>query len=145
MFIKMKKAGIVVFLLLVGMVYAGSAPEIIQKEFELRFPGATDVSWERENPKGWIAEFIWNDRNVHVNYSFSGQWVETQTQIQLSELPKAVLETMESFYPDWKIVLTNKIENTKPDLLFKVAIQKDSKIQEIVLKEDGTLVAVGIE
>ncbi len=142
---QMKKNIVVVFLMLLGRAYAGNAPEAIQREFDQRFSGATDVSWERENPKGWIAEFIWQDRNVVAIYSFTGLWVETKTQIQLSELPVPVKETIESFYPDWKIMVATKIENAKNEILYRTAIQKDYKLQEIVLKEEGTLLLVGIE
>lgn len=141
----MKKLILLSLFFAFGLVFASNAPEAIQKQFELRFPGATDVTWERENPKGWIAEFIWNDRNVWVNYAYSTQWVETQTQIQVSELPKAVVETIESFYPDWKVMVATKIENSKNEVLYKAAIQKDAKLQEIVLKEEGTLLLVGLE
>lgn len=142
---KMKRFIAVLTVLLVTYVYAGNAPEIIQKEFDQRFPGATDVSWERENPKGWIAEFVWQDRNVIANYNFAGNWLETKTQIPTSELPKPVLETIESFYPDWKIVVAHHLQNAKNEIRFKVALQQDSKLQEIVLKEEGTLLMVGIE
>lgn len=141
----MKKLILLSLFFAFGIVFASNAPEAIQKQFEQRFPGATDVTWERENPKGWIAEFIWNDRNVWVNYAYSTQWVETKTQIQVSELPKAVTETIESFYPDWKVMVATKIENSKNEVLYKAAIQKESKLQEIVLKEEGTLLLVGIE
>lgn len=141
----MKRLVCVLAILIGTFVYAGTAPESIQKEFDQRFPGASDVSWERENPKGWIAEFIWQDRNVIANYNFSGNWLETKTQIPTSELPKAVKETIESFYPDWKVVVAHRLESANVELRFKVAIQKESKLQEIVLKEEGTLVSVGVE
>lgn len=124
---------------------AGNAPDAIQKEFDQRFPGASDVIWERESPKGWIAEFVWNGQNIVANYSFAGAWVETKTQIQADELPDAVKETINSFYPDWKVVVVHKIENAKNETLYKTAIQKESKLQEIVLKPEGTLFMVGME
>lgn len=127
------------------LLFSGNAPDAIQKEFDHRFPGASDVIWERENPKGWIAEFVWNGQNIVANYSFAGNWVETKTQIQADELPDAVKETINSFYPDWKVVVATKIENAKNEMLYKTAIQKESKLQEIILKPEGTLFLVGVE
>ena len=88
---------------------------------------------------------MFNGKNVVATYAFSGAWVETKTEISSSELPEAVKETVGSFYPDWKIVLIGRIENSKKEILFKTAIQKEAKLQEIVLKEEGTLLLVGLE
>ncbi len=71
--------------------------------------------------------------------------METIIEIPIAELPVSVLETLNSFYPDWKIVLAGKIENSKNETHYKAAIQKELKLQEIILKEGGTLLIVGLE
>jgi hypothetical protein len=138
----MKTLSLLFLLFISQVLYAGNAPEAIQKDFDQRFPQAIDISWERQSSKGWIAEFVWQERNCLVLYSFSNTWLETKTQIQIDELPSPVQETLLSFYPDWKVVLASKIENSKGEILYRTAIQLDSKLQEIVLKEDGTLLMV---
>ena len=141
----MKKIVLLSLIFVTSILSAGNAPEVIQKEFDQRFPGASDVIWERENPKGWIAEFVWNGQNIIANYSFPGAWIETKTQIPIAELPEAVTETITSFYPDWKILVATRIENSKSEIQYKTAIQKEGKMQEIVLKAEGTLLLVGLK
>ncbi len=141
----MKKVVLFLMFFVSFVLIAGNAPEAIQKEFDQRFPQAGEVIWERQSTKGWIVEFVWQGQNCTAIYSFANTWVETKTQIQLDELPLPVKETLLSFYPDWKIVLANRIENAKGETLYRTAIQLDAKLQEVVLKEEGTLLMVGIE
>ncbi|MES1224661.1 MAG: hypothetical protein ABUT20_54720 [Bacteroidota bacterium] len=134
-----------VFLFLSFNAFSGIVPDAVQKAFNARFPGVGEVSWERQHPKGFIAEFIFEGKNTKANYSFEGKWIETITEIAISELPISVKETILSFYPDWKIVVAGKIENPTSQVFYKTAIQKELRLQEIILKEEGTLLIVGLE
>lgn len=141
----MKKYFLIALFFWVSMAAAQNAPDLVQKAFDERFPGASDVNWEKEIPRGWIAEFVWNSQNMKVNYTLNGVWVSSQTQIPQTEIPENVYATINSFYPDWKIVLATKIESGTGDPLYKAAIQKEMQLQEIILKSDGTLMMVGLK
>ncbi len=142
---KMKIRLVIALLFTLSYASAQNAPDIVQKAFDERYPGASDVNWEKEIPRGWIAEFVWNSQNMKVNYTLNGIWVSSQTQIPQPEIPEQVYATINSFYPDWKIVLATKIESGNGDPLYKAAIQKEMQLQEIIVKSDGTLMMVGLK
>jgi Putative beta-lactamase-inhibitor-like, PepSY-like len=127
------------------IVFASNVPEAIQKDFNQRFPVVTDLIWERVSSKGWTGEFIYNEQNTYVIYSFANAWLETKTQIPISQLPVSVSESLTSFYPDWKVMVAFKIDNAKAEQFYKVAIQSEAKMVQILLKPDGTLVSVGVD
>jgi Putative beta-lactamase-inhibitor-like, PepSY-like len=127
------------------ILFASNVPEAIQKDFNQRFPVVTDLIWERVSSKGWTGEFVCNEQNTYVIYSFANAWLETKTQIPISQLPVPVSESLTSFYPDWKVMVTFKIDNSKAEQFYKVAIQSEAKLVQILLKPDGTLVSVGVD
>jgi hypothetical protein len=125
-----------------SLAIAGNAPSNVQTEFDRLFPGIQDVIWERESPKGWNAEFTLNEKNVKASFSFAGAWIETIYEINLEELPIQIKESVNSFYPEWQIVVASKINNSKGEELYKTAIQQNGKLQELVMKPEGTLMMV---
>lgn len=127
------------------LLFASNIPEVIQKDFNQRFPVVTDLIWERVSSKGWTAEFVFNEQNTYAVYSFANVWMETKTQIPITQLPAPVNESLTSFYPDWKIMVGYKMENSKAEQFYKVAIQSEGKLVQILLKPDGTLVSVGVD
>ena len=133
------------FLFLNTSVFSGIVPDGVQKSFDGQFPGASNVIWERQHPKGFIAEFEFQGKNVIANYTYEGNWVEAKTEISILDLPVAVKESIASFYPDWKMVVAGKIENSKNEVFYKIGIQNELKLIEVILKEEGTLLLVGLE
>lgn len=134
------------FILLINInAFAGIVPDGVQKSFDQQFPGAINVNWERQHPKGFIVEFEYQGKNITANYTYEGNWIEAKTEISILELPVAVKESISSFYPDWNIVVAGKIENPKNEVFYKIGIQKDIKLIEVLLKGEGTLFLVGLE
>ena len=68
-----------------------NVPAAVTNAFNNKFPGATEVKWEKENAKEYEAEFTLNGDNVSANFGADGTWVETETVIKVADLPAAVV------------------------------------------------------
>ena len=137
----MKKITLLLSILFVTLFsFAGNPPEAIQKAFKAKFPDAANVKWGKENKTEWEAEFTVNGTKTSANFSIDGTWVETETQIKTSELPKAVAAAINKQYPDWITTEADKIENVKKGTFYEADIRSGNKKKEVVLKEDGTFI-----
>lgn len=119
---------------------AGTPPTLVQKAFEQKFPTATKVSWGKENTKEWEAEFTLDGSKVSANFSNDGTWVETEREIPVSELPKAVAEAIQRQYPNWKITEADKTETAKNGTIFEADIKSGMQKKALAFKQDGTVV-----
>ena len=70
--------------------YKGNPPEVVVAAFQQKFQGATDVDWEQEKSGDWEAEFEQNGEEISASFSAAGQWLETESEIEVAELPAAV-------------------------------------------------------
>lgn len=68
----------------------GNPPQAVRTAFAQKFPGITDVDWNREKNGDWEAEFEQNDTEMSANFSAAGQWLETETEINAADLPASV-------------------------------------------------------
>ncbi|HNW74407.1 MAG: PepSY-like domain-containing protein [Bacteroidales bacterium] len=127
-------------LLIAGCSFAGNPPAAVKNAFEKKFPGATSVSWGKENAQEWEAEFTLNGKKISANFQVDGTWVETEEPINKEELPKAVLSVIEKQYPGWAIMETDKTETAKNGTIYEADLKNGAKKLSLAFKEDGTTV-----
>lgn len=67
-----------------------SAPTAVREAFSKKFPGVSDVDWDKENAQEWEAEFEQNGSEISANFRADGTWLETETEVQFADLPAPV-------------------------------------------------------
>jgi len=112
-------------------------PDAVKTAFTNKFPGATEVKWEKENKTELEANFKMNNTDVSANFGLDGTWVETETTIPVSELPAAVTNVVNTKYPGTVYGRTEKIEKPGSKILYEVNITVKGKNKELELDPDG--------
>ena len=113
-------------------------PAPVKTAFNNKFPGATDIKWEKENKKELEANFKMNNADVSANFGLDGTWMETETTILSSELPAAVTNAVNTKYPGAVYGRTEKIQKLGGKILYEVNITVNSKKKELELNPDGS-------
>lgn len=116
----------------------GNAPATVITSFNSKFPNANNVKWGKENATEWEAEFELNGSKVSANFSNDGKWLETETEVSVNQLPKAVVSAINKKYPDYEIAGGDKIENAKGEILYEADIKFKTVRKEVLLNSDGT-------
>lgn len=65
-------------------------PAAVVTAFQQKFPNAKHLDWGKEKNGDWEAEFEEGEVEMSANFSAAGQWLETETEIKVSELPAPV-------------------------------------------------------
>ena len=117
-----------------------NVPVAVTNAFNNKYPGATDVKWEKENAKEYEAEFKLNGNNVSANFSADGAWVETETVMKISDLPAAVVDAINKSYPGAVITTAEKLEEPGDKLLYETVIKVKGKKKTLEMNIDGSIV-----
>lgn len=117
---------------------AGNPPAAVQKAFEQKFPKATDIKWGKENAIEYEAEFVLGGKKMSANFSEDGTWKETETEIEVSNLPANVSSSIKKQYPGWEIIGASRIDKPDNRIFFEADIKSGAKRKEVVLKKDGS-------
>lgn len=120
-------------------LFAATPPVAVQKTFDQMFAKSITIKWAKENSKEWEAEFLQEGIKVSANFLNDGTWVETEREIEISQLPSLVSASILKNNPDYKIANAYKIESNSKPLKYEADIKCGNRKKEVVVLQDGSL------
>ena len=116
-------------------------PAAVMAAFNAKFPGINKVKWEMENEKEYEAEFKFNKQEMSANFDKEGNWLVTEIEIKINELPASVQATLKTDFTGFKIKKAYKLENADNGNRFEVEIEEGKESLEVLFTSDGKLIS----
>jgi len=119
---------------------ADKVPAKVREAFRAKFPDVSKVEWKLKEDKNYEAEFKQKDAEVAAKFDDKGKWLETETAIGKSDLPKEVRAKISADYKAYNIIETQKVERAddKP-ILFEVHLENTEEILKVQLEASGAI------
>ena len=95
-------------------------PSAVHEAFSKKFPGVSAVEWDKENAREWEAEFEQNGKQLSANFRTDGAWLETETEILVSELPASVQAALKGK----KVKEAARIERADGSTVFEAEVRR---------------------
>lgn len=114
-------------------------PEKVQTAFAQKFATSSHVKWSKENDSEWEAEFKMDKKDYSVNFSTSGEWMETEYKISTDELPAAVKATIQKEFDGYKIE-ESELSETADGKMYEVELEKGDIEMEAIIDANGKLI-----
>ncbi|WP_319228293.1 PepSY-like domain-containing protein [Draconibacterium orientale] len=136
----MKQSVFMVAVLAVNLVAcAQTPPKSVSDTFNSKFSGATNVKWDQEEENEWEAEFTMDNNQMSASFNVDGTWLETESEIEESELPTSVKAKLVMNYWGYEMEEFEKIE--KPGFSgYEIAIEKGDEELEIQISADCKII-----
>jgi len=143
-----KKGNIMKKLLLVMVIVVYSVsinaqeikvPVKVKDTFTKIYPKATNVKWEKESKNEYEVNFKNGNDEISVVLDKEGNLRETETEIEINNLPEKVLQYVKEKYSDHKITEAAKIVDNKGKTTFEAQITKGKSKKDLIFTEDGQL------
>lgn len=121
--------------LLVGLNSFGQmVSEEFEEDLQRRHPKATSINWI-SGEEHYIAEFQEGDREMKAFYTQGGEWVKTQMQINVADIPEKITSKIG---PEYKILGADKVlssQTPQGNYLLRLEVGYD-KSGNIIKKEE---------
>ncbi|MDQ1265260.1 MAG: hypothetical protein QG635_410 [Bacteroidota bacterium] len=126
---------ICIALLAMPIIAGTTVPEKVKKAFSSKYADAKDVKWEKESGSEYEAEFKMNGKDMSASFDNNGKWLETETKIELKDLPAAVNAAIAESYKVFTVKSAEMLESAKFGKAYEVDLVKGSKKIEIAINE----------
>ena len=100
-----------------------NVPAKVKSTFQKKYPTATQVKWDKEVEK-YEASFDLNKTANSVLMDSQGNIIETEVEIELNQLPKAVLDYVKTHYAGKQAKESAKITDAKSTVTYEVQIKE---------------------
>lgn len=117
---------------------AQDVPKEVSESFANKYQKAKAIKWENEDNNLWEVEFKIANIEYDASFSINGEWLETETEIKVKELPENIKQKIASDFSDFEIEEAEKIETPKYKG-FEVEIEKEETKIILVFDENGTI------
>ncbi len=124
-------------LLSAATIHAIEVPDVVETAFAKQFPTAKKVKWEKETSELFEAEFLLDGKELSAVYKADGTWQETETEIQVAELPQAVLAQLKKTHPEAKIKEAAKIQRADNSVVYEAEIKVGRKETDLLFDANG--------
>ncbi len=97
------------------------APEAVKAAFKMAYPGASKVEWEMEDGM-YEAEWEENKIETSVLYKADGTLMQTETEINVAQLPQAIKDYVSTNLKGQKIKEAAKILDADGTITFEAEV-----------------------
>jgi uncharacterized membrane protein YkoI len=134
--------GIIAFLYLSLFSYAQeiqqkNVPAVVLNAFQLKFPNATEINWKLEKGNYRIG-FETNNKDNELLMNDKGNILKQQQDLYVSEIPKIVLETIQSKVAFFDVRDADRMEEGRV-ISYKIDLKINEKNHEFRIDEKGRL------
>ncbi|MFH0865018.1 MAG: hypothetical protein V1904_02400 [Bacteroidota bacterium] len=117
-------------------ISAAKVPQEVMKSYNIKFPSAKKVIWRKIDVLYEAQVFI--DKKVSfATFEAGGSWIETLTEIKVSEIPSEVVEGVKKLYSSAIIKAAAIIEQSTNETLYIVQFRFKGKRGEVTLDKSG--------
>ena len=96
-------------------------PVAVKNKFSGQHPEVKDVNWEKEK-SAYEAVFKLNGRKMSENYAASGNLLESEKGLAITELPKSVLDFLAIHHKGLKVKEAAKITKANGQIQYEAEI-----------------------
>ena len=113
-------------------------PADVKQAFAKKFPEATDIKYEMEK-KDYEVSFKENGVVMSANFNSSGEWLETETIMIESDLPKKVLTSAATNFLGFMITEVSKVESPDKVVYYEMYLKTNKKGYDVEFSPKGVV------
>jgi hypothetical protein len=113
-------------------------PAVVKESFAKKFPTATDIKYGMEK-KDYEISFKEKGVGMSANFNPTGEWLETETIMIESDLPKEVLTSVATNFVGFIITEVTKVEGPDKVLNYEMNLKKGTAGYEVKFSPKGDI------
>jgi hypothetical protein len=119
---------------------ADQVPSVVKQAAKGRFPAAKDIAWKLKSDKNYEAEFMHKGTEIAAKFDAAGKWLETESAISRSQVPKAVRAAVAEKFPKYQVVERQTVQGCSEDrLVYELHLENAKEVVKVWFSAEGTV------
>jgi hypothetical protein len=119
---------------------ADQVPAAVRQAMHDRFSDVTNIEWKLKSDKNYEAEFTRKGTTIAAKFDPTGKWLETESAISRSKVPKAVRRAAEAQFKGYKIVETQTVQRcNEAQLIYELHFENAKEVAKAQFSAEGAL------
>ena len=139
----LKNFAIVLTVIALGLTsceQGNKVPEKVKTAFVQKFPDAQKIKWDMEEENEWEAEFEMNGKEYSANFDTNGNWKETESEIEVKDLPVAVMNMLNTDFDGYQMEDEAAQVEQPGKNGYEVVVKKGAETIELFVDETGKII-----
>ncbi|WP_027077492.1 PepSY-like domain-containing protein [Maribacter antarcticus] len=129
-------------ILLIGLMFCACKQKTVPKEIQIKIskiePLARNIEWSLKKDL-YRLHYTLNNHNYTSYFDKDGNWLETESEIDESDLPIAISNTLTEKLNDYSIIDIELVKTVDTKILYEIDLKKGDKIYDILFNESGKI------
>ncbi|HWX20734.1 MAG TPA: PepSY-like domain-containing protein [Candidatus Binatia bacterium] len=119
---------------------ADQVPDVVKEGLRAKFPTAKRVEWKLKSDKNYEAEFTLKRTEIAAKFDGAGKWLETESAISWSKVPKIVRDTVAKRFKGYKTVESQSVQRwNEQQLIYELHLENAKEIVKAQFSKDGAV------
>lgn len=138
----MKRNGMVLFTTVIMTFFAchpvkSQTPKEVKEAFQTKYPGENDPDWEIDSNGNYESHFKIDGIKYRADFSPTGNWIETETNIKKKDLPEPIIRALKENYGSEFITEIEKVDSAAKGLFYDVEFKRKGKNKDVEFRASG--------
>jgi len=116
-------------------ISSSKVPVTVKSSFEKTFPKIKEVKWEMEH-ENYEANFKSEGKTMSALFDSQGAWLETETDIKVSELPSGIISYVKKNYKNAAIKEAATIQKNNGETNLEAEVNG----KDLIFDKDGNFI-----
>ena len=121
---------------------ADQVPPAVKQTVQARFPTVKTVAWKLKSDKNYEAEFTLKGTEIAAKFDSAGKWLETESAISRSQVPKAVRTAVAKQFAGYTVVERQSVQRCNEEsLIYELHLENAKEVVKAWLSADGAMLS----
>lgn len=117
-------------------------PGAVRQGLQAKFPTVKVAEWKIKSDKDYEAEFTLKGTEIAAKFDSTGKWLETESAVSRSKVPKTVRATVSKEFKGYKVVERQSVQRWNEErLVYELHLENASEIVKAQFAADGSILS----
>jgi hypothetical protein len=112
-------------------------PKVVSQAFHAKYATAIQESWEQAGRDMYQVGYFYNKKRQTARFDATGKWLETETEINFNQVPRAVSNAVSKQFDGYDIQIVSLIDSPSGEQTYEIVLFKGKENYDVTFSAKG--------